>query len=459
MKRTLAQNISWQTLGDAITNILGFVFYVVLARMLGQSGLGLYSYIFSIMAFVSLALNFGYSSYYFRKWSGRQDTLKEDLWAIFLSRSFLAIPMSLGLLGYIFFLDRYASLEFLLAYIAILLELIVGVLLVFYNSQNAFHRSFQINILDKVCSQGLGLVFLHNGFSLRYVLLAFILGKVAALLSAGSFWRHFKVGPFTFSLIYKSFKEVTGVFLYQFFNVLYFKIDVIVMRYVLSLTQVGVYSASYRLFETLQVIPGILIISLTPALVVLHREKSWEKRSDLVNLVLTGLFFLASFACVFFGFYGVDILMFLYGPEYLAATPALRWLGGALVLLFGNSFLSQVLYSQHEEKYLSQVVVVLTGVNVLANATLLPLLGITGAGVVTFVCECVKLCALAWKLRSHVSISWFIQVSHLFVALGVIGALSLSQFPWPAVFVLAGMVYTLFEGILHWKRLRTFFSL
>lgn len=451
MRKTIVKNVSWQALGDVLTNVLGFVFYVIMARSLGQAGLGLYSYIFSIMAFLSLTVNFGFSSYYFRKWSGHSEEVSRDIWTILFSRLFILIPLSLGLFCYIFLLDRYASLEFLLAYLSVILELVSTIPIVFFNARNAFNKSLQINLVDKFASQGLAIVLLLQGFSLRWVLMALVLGKLLAILTARGFWKKLELPTLKLKYVRESLKESAPVFFFLFFNVVYFKVDVIVMRYMLGLKDVGMYSAAYRLFETLQIIPSTLAVAFTPAMVTLFKEKSLDKLNDLLNITITFLLYLASFICVFFSFYARDILFFLYGEKYIAAAPALAWLGAALALLYVNTVVVQMLYLQHYEKYLAKVVLGLTFVNIVLNSLFLPRFGVLGAGVVTFCCEFIKTVALTWKSGTLVSFRWPAQCVHLVVAIIIVWLVGRLPFGWPVILFISGLLYSGVEAALHWN--------
>ena len=118
-------------------------------------------------------------------------------------------------------------------------------------------------------------------------------------------------------------------------GLLYFKIDVLLVRAIAGDAQLGTYSAAYKVFEAAAILPTIVMAAGLPPLARAHRDparrRHWERLLAGMLLAMGGL--VAAVA------YGArrPIVALLFGADFVAAVPSLGIIAAAIPLSFLNA--------------------------------------------------------------------------------------------------------------------------
>jgi O-antigen/teichoic acid export membrane protein len=157
---------------------------------------------------------------------------------------------------------------------------------------------------------------------------------------------------------------------------------------------VGLYAAASRFGRLATLAPQAVFGGALP---VLSREFERDRTStsrvfDKLDLALLGFGALAAAACVTLA---PMLLRLAYGASFVAAAPALMWIGISLIPAFSNSGRKIALYAAGGESAVVRWSAVALIVQVAAAAMLIPALGSTGAAVGVFLGEA----AVWWPLR------------------------------------------------------------
>lgn len=437
--KTILKNISWLSLQDIPSQIIGIVFYMVLARQWGESILGLYAYIFSVMTIVSLLLDFGFGSFLWRKWSISSDTLHNDLEQLFGARIVLISFVSLGLFFYVYHVDRGWSIFLLLAYVYTLLDSIRMVPVLYFQAKNEFHKVFAINIVDRILPLllGIGIIFAHGSLLLLFI--GFILSRVISLLVAALFFPNLKGFRPQFGHGVTLLKNNFTIFIISLLTFIYFKVDIIMIRHLLDITSVGLYSSAYRIIDSLIVVPTFFIYAAFPTLTNLHNTNNKKHLQELLEGAMKYLSIISVFVAVFFSFYAKEILSFLYKNEYLGAASSLQILGWAVVFYFLTSPLIYSIFSSKKDGVLLFRLVLLTSLNIGLNFVLIPKLGIQGAAISTLTTEVVSFLALFSFARMTLSFGWIAKIALASITLAI-GLQTTHYLLFPTL-IIGGLVY------------------
>ena len=164
-------------------------------------------------------------------------------------------------------------------------------------------------------------------------------------------------------------------------EVIYLRIDIVMLERMRGLEDAGVYSVAARLSEIWYAVPVILAASMFPPL--------WERRSDppayarglqagLDSLVLPALAI-----ALLMQFLALPVIELLYGSELAPAAPVLRIHVWAGVFIFMRALLSKWLIAEDLLRF--SLITHLSGaiLNVLLNLVLIPRQGPTGAAIAT----------------------------------------------------------------------------
>lgn len=210
-----------------------------------------------------------------------------------------------------------------------------------------------------------------------------------------------RAGRFDRQLAGGAARAALPLWLATLFALLYFKGDVVILKAFASDAEVGAYSAAYKIFEGLMIVPAVVLTATFPPLARAKddpaRQRRWE--AALVALLLT--LGLAVALAVYLA--SGSIVARVYGAGFARATPSLRVLAGALPILFLNYGLTHFLIARDLERRNLQFAALMLVINVVSNLILIPRFAGPGAAWATLITEvALTLCCLyALRLRRN----------------------------------------------------------
>jgi O-antigen/teichoic acid export membrane protein len=192
--------------------------------------------------------------------------------------------------------------------------------------------------------------------------------------------------------------ESAPIWVATLLGLLYFKIDVLILRALAGDAELGAYSAAYKVFEAATILPTIVMAAGLPPLARAYRDparrRHWERRLAGVLLAMGGLVAAVVYAA------RRPIVGLLFGADFVAAVPSLRILAAAIPLAFVNGGLLPFLIARGLERRNVVLSGVLLIINVGVNLIAIPRLGGQGAAWATVVTEAAVTlgCLLALRL-------------------------------------------------------------
>ena len=246
---------------------------------------------------------------------------------------------------------------------------------------------------------GIALVLLYGELELLIIGIVFA-EALALILSLYVIRRRF--GPFApqfqFSVWWSFLSRSAPIGLGVIFSVLYFRLDIVMLQLMTNDRVVGFYSAAYKLFEIVVILPHSLMIVLFPSLVEeFHTDRGTFEISFKKAFMV---FFMvgSSIALVFYSFSN-EIIGFIYGNGFLFSIKVLEVLVIAISLSFLIFLLSNILIVSGREITNTWSLVGATILNVVLNLAWIPVHGAIGAAWATVVCEMVLIGVLGFQSR------------------------------------------------------------
>lgn len=190
-----------------------------------------------------------------------------------------------------------------------------------------------------------------------------------------------------------AFAEALPLWLATLLSLLYFKGDVVILKIFSTDAEIGAYSAAYKVFEGLMIVPAVVLAATFTPLArakgdAVHQRR-WESGVVLVLLALGALVGAATYL------QSARIVGLVYRGGFARAIPSLRVLAGTLPILFLNFGLTHFLIARDLERRNLVFAAIMLVVNVTANLLLVPRLGGPGAAWATFITEvALTLCCL-----------------------------------------------------------------
>jgi O-antigen/teichoic acid export membrane protein len=396
--RELATNVFFKLLPAPFEKLSRFLVVLVAAPLLGASAFGTYQYALTASLLAMTVFDLGLGTFTTRALARRDAGAPRVVAAGYRLRAWTALP--------------YAAVVAFLALVAVPEERVVLVVLggatllgsvVDYGSAalrglEDFRSEASVNVLRAILATAAALGALLAFRTLPALALGSLAGAVASAWVSLWFVRR-RVGkeadlggaPLALQV-----RELAPLGLAGLLSVLYFRCDVVLLRFLTSPTEVGYYGAAYRIFEATTVVPAALSAVVFPRLAQRWSAGQSEREGTRI-VVWTGALGVAAAAGLSVA--SERIVAVVFGEAFAPAAASLRVLGLAAPFLFLNFGLTSILFARGGESAYVRAVAVMLVLNVATNALLIPRLGGVGAAWATLGTEAVLAACCAYAAR------------------------------------------------------------
>ena len=393
-KDRISKNSLWIFGSSAFGRGFLFVFYIFLARVLGKEEFGQYSFAYTFVVLWGFLMDWGFSTIVTKRIVRNKENhqiLFRDLFTkeIFVSITFLCLA-AVSLI----FLKINFGLKVLIGFM--LLGIVLDGYLKFfcgvYRAFEAMKYESILVVIQKVLFISLSILFILMGWPLYSLGISFLLSYIVSVgISTEILRKRFKISTVArgIALSDKStWKEGFSLCMVAFFTFVYFRIDILMLKYFHGDTEVGIYNAAYTLIQGLMLIPMAVLTATFPSF-----SKGWV--SDVPKLQKDyqksfSLFLQLAFFIFLFGFLWADKIIFaLYTEVYQASAVNLRLLLIALVFIFPNYVLTQLMVATDSHDRYAFVAICCAFINVGLNLLLIPAYKGAGAATATIITELV----------------------------------------------------------------------
>lgn len=385
-KKILLKNLLSLSLAQLIIKIVNFIIIAYLARVLTRDGFGKINFALALVGYFSLLVNQGLDIY------GTNKIAENDKNAIDTVNHILTIRL---LLGGIYFFALCIAIYFIPN------DLIL--LVVFYGLA-AYINSFAIGwvfqalqkmsviafaqIINSLFYGGLLLVFVHAADDILLVSVAYLF----AIIITVSFYIYKYVKKFSLpkiSIQKNIFKDIMSISLPMGFSnimiMIYLNLDLLIIPIYHDFEQVGLYSANVKIMGMIVLIYSLILQVFAP-----NFAKYFHQKEKLIKIMYYYQFLLISVAFPI-GFIGTlmvrDILVIIFGPEYLSAASSFIILIWTKVFVALNMAFGNPLLAWKRQKAYMLVVTYGALINLIFNFLLIPNYGINGAAIATLIAE------------------------------------------------------------------------
>ncbi|MEX2012882.1 MAG: oligosaccharide flippase family protein [Candidatus Levyibacteriota bacterium] len=396
----MLKNASYQTFARILTSGRGFLLAVILARSFGADGYGDFIKITSFVVLFYLLCDFGINAIFLQ-----QKTAERSFRNLLYLRLTIAAALfiAVNLISYVLPYDKVLEIGFSpLVKIGILvfsLELFAQSIL--FSASAVFQKKLRYDFWAK--SLGIGsllslLLVVAAVFAkqpLHIVVSALVFSDMVAAAVA-LFYTKEKIFPvslnikFSKDLLLKSLP--LGMVL--MFNLVYFRIDSLIIAAFRGSAEVGIYGLSFLFFDFLLALPLFISNSIYPLLLAAKDNKEqFLKLAKPYFLIYLGL----SFA-VMLPFWFISPLFSFINPDFSKAIIPFRILLLSLPFFFLTSFFQWVLITFRKTGYLMVVYFASMCLNILLNFLFVPTYTYIAAAVTTVICEALVFAFLFYKI-------------------------------------------------------------
>ena len=389
--------------------VIGFLFFLYLARRFGPEDFGKYYFAFALAEIFSILGDIGLHEYSIREIARRPDLLRERLTGILVLKTALSSVSAVIMVAMLPFMGKDASTSLAVTSFAIAQ---IGYSW-FYASTIAFsvkqdlHVQAFLWLLEKIlfAAAGVAVLFAGRGFvavAASNMFVQFFGGTLAVLIA----WR--KYGPFVRRLDWRRWGAYLSAALpfglIVAFFLVYFRIDSVMVSFFRGDEEVGQYGAVYNLISALLFLPAGLVGAMFPKLASTYRSR--EDNID-APFQRAARWLLAISLPIAVGAWILarPLVLTLLKDTYLPAVNAFAVLGWTLPVWFMTFLQGNMLTIIERQKAVAVVGLANMVLNIGLNLYIIPHYGFTGAAVTTLFTEIVGLVQMFWLLRANISLT------------------------------------------------------
>lgn len=392
LSQKIALHTGIQTGGKIISLVIGLFSVGLMSRFLGTDGYGEYNTVITFLSFFSITADLGLYLLLTREISQspeQQEKIAGNIFTLRVASSFIIVFLA-PIVAFFFPYSiqmKSAILWGVFAFIfASLTQVLVGV----------FQKEFktQITALGEIVSRAVFLAFIAGLFFYfkKDNLILLIIG-----LTVSNFANFFILFIQSQKIIkirlrfdkkywYHAMKESLPMAAAIVFNLIYFRIDTIMLSVMKSSHDVGIYGVAYKILEILIVFPSMFIGVMLP-LFSKSIKADLEKFKSLAQQSLNFMIISALPIVVGGYFLAKPIILLISGSEFVDAARPLRILIIATGIIFIGTLFGHLIVSVGAQRKMVKVYLLGAVLNVILNTVLIRSHSYIGASVATLLTE------------------------------------------------------------------------
>lgn len=393
-RNIVIKNTTWLFLSNLVGHIFSFILVIMIARTLGEEGLGVYSFAFSFTMLAAFLFDFGVLNLMVKEVARDKTKQHKYIGNIITLKFILSIIAYIVPVALIWTLDKPLITKQAAA--------IAGLAMFFHYFGYTYRSIFQAfekleyeaiaRVAERSIALGLGIFFISRGYGIIALcwLLTVSYGLYFILLLIFTTIKIGVIKPrFNFPFWKKIMKESLPFWLTMLFTALYFKIDISMITLLVKdnpSAATGWYNAAYTIIDGLFFIPLVATTALYPAMSQLFK-RSIPQLKELYRKAAYYLCILAFPLGVGTTFLARRIIYFLYGDGFAPSFVVLQILIWAEAILF-IAYLMGFLLNSIDKQHLFTIAAGVCAIgNIILNFILIPRYSFTGAAVTTFITE------------------------------------------------------------------------
>ncbi|HII81662.1 MAG TPA: flippase [Methanosarcina sp.] len=391
--RTIVKNATALIIMQITTMFLGLIFSIYLAKYLGVSDFGKYSFALSFTSMLAIIVDVGFNQLTVREISRDKTKLGKFVGNIIPLKIFLSFIYSM-IIYLLLDLMKYPYDTKIVVYIFVIFTILNsfgGFFKSIFNAYEIMEYTSFISILEKIIIVSSGVTLLILGRSLIEVVSMYPIAALISIVLCSAILIK-KISNFKFELNLPVWRYLFtssipfGIF--SIFIAINYRIDTVMLSILKDDTTVGLYNAAYTLVLALNFIPASYINSIFP----LISRLSVDKNSSLIIAYEKSLKYLLIIAIplAIGTIILADKLIFLtYGEGFKDSSYALQILIIAVIPIFIHNVLGAIILAINREKDAIPMWAVCATMNITLNYMLIPKYGFVGASITTLISEIV----------------------------------------------------------------------
>lgn len=413
--KTATKNVLFLFTADILSKIINFFYIVISARFLGVDDYGMLMFGLSFVEICSIGLDLGLSVILIREISKDESRMNSYFNNVLFLKIILVLLTSL-ITGLVLYFVNYGHNLNIIIVVLFITAIINSFALILTSVFQAFNKMQYVSIGRIISTLVilLGALFLiktdinANAVNFSFLYLA---SSIVLFISSLFIYLYYFKAKISFSFAKKHWLTIIKLALplgiSVIFVTVYYRIDSIMLKFFCGDSEVGLYNAAYNLIFALNFVQGIVITAIYPIMSKLFISS----REQLQRLYEISIRLLAIFAFpigVGTALLADKLILLIYGENFISASLSLRVLIWALVFMFLNVSIANLMNAANLQKIVAYQIVLSTIFNIIANIIAIPKFGSAGASFTTVLSEIIAFILLLYfSYKNNFRISRF----------------------------------------------------
>lgn len=444
MNNSILKNLSYNVILQIVLMILPLVSIPFVSRVLGNEGIGIYSFTLSLTQYFIILGSIGLALYGNRQIAYTRDDkelMSRTFWAILILR---VLTTSVALIVYYILFWNASDLKYIRMIQSI--HIIASMLDItwLYVGLEDFKRIVSRNLLVKVI--GLIAVFTlikgPNDVEL-YVWINIAMSLGSSLIMWFYVPKLLVKTELKFTDIQTHFKPALHLFIPQIASQVYVMLDKTMIGYLSDYEQVGFYTQSDRIIKAIQELIAALGTVMLPRMSYIFAQGDVEQMDTYLNQNLKAVSYVS--LPMFIGLVAVapEFVPWFFGPGYEPVILIMQMVASVLFFISLSSVLGvQYLIPSNRVNEFTLSIVLGASINLILNFTLIPRYGAIGAVIGTFTAEFTVMLVQFIVLRQKVKLSTYLNS---LIKYGIASALMLFSIRSITIFLRVNAITTLIQ--------------
>ncbi len=377
----IKKNISFALLASLIRLILGLIIFVLISRALTLSDFGSYIYIIVVTGYFSILTDFGFNLSVLNDVPKNKKRVKNFFFEIMFAKSILVIISLFLLIMFIALMNEEKNTYVFILFMCVaILQSYSSLIAHLFKSFNKFDIDFYYVVITSVPC--LIIIYLYQyELNLLELGLIFVISRVIGFAYLVVYFVSYFSNMHVIDNVQLSLKPLKKNFKYAIHMVIggmLLSIDIPIMKEVLTLEDVAIYSVGMKIFVALVLIGDVTNTSFMPKLAGDIKEDYPLFITNVKKLIrlmfLLGLFFGAMLLL-----FGESGILIVFGPDFEPLVPLVPLFSLALFIRFLSMAYGNLLTLAEKQLYRARIIVVVFVLHVIFNIIFQDQMGVQGA--------------------------------------------------------------------------------
>jgi len=406
MKNFLARldfSYLYALIGEA-TLALTFVFYILIARVLGPGDYGVFAAAIALAAILSLFIQFGLPRLINREVAAHPEEATPSTTLFLVLEGLTSLGVLVILLPLALLLG-YRGEAIWVCYLAVFAEVCRAIIMTLRSAIKGlgWFRTESVAVaIERAAVVAIATTVLFLTRNLVWVLTTVVV--VRAVHIVGLFYYFSTkakiVAPISRQKLVQTFRIAYPFALSGVLWILYYQVDVVMLKSLSTGEETGLYSASYRILEMFSALPRVIFYVIFTRFAK-YQTSAPERLPEQIYKAVRLLLLIVIPAIVVAGFIQTQLIGIIYGDEFSQSVKSLSILLPSLSVKMFGTISEQFLQATGRENKVPRILMAAASINVVVNAILIPPFASVGAAIATLLSECI-MAALGLRILAQV---------------------------------------------------------